>query len=262
MNKDMQDLFLPPLIHVSRQAGAKIMDIHARGVQAEFKGDGSPVTEADQAAEDLILPVLKDVSPDIAIISEENAASHALAAPDRFWLVDPLDGTKEFLKSDGKGAFTVNIALIEQGVPTLGLVYAPALDRLFVGVSGVNGDAMAFTEDANGRRDLQVRDVPADGPVAVASASHRDAETDAWLSQRGITQTRSIGSSLKFCLLAAGEADVYPRFGPTMEWDTAAGDAVLRAAGGRMETVAGDPYPYGKSAYRNGPFIARGAYQD
>lgn len=245
---------LPALINVARLAGAAIMNVYGKA-EAEFKADGSPVTEADEAAEALILPVLNDLDPSITIISEENAASHSLKAPETFWLVDPLDGTKEFLKRDGKGSFTVNIALIEAGVPVLGVVYAPALDRLFVGCDGE-----AWTEDADGKRALKVRAVPADGPVAVASASHRDAATNEWLEVRGITQTKSIGSSLKFCLVAAGEADVYPRFGPTMEWDTGAGDAVLRAAGGLVETVDGAPYPYGKADYRNGAFIARGSY--
>ena len=239
------------LIPTAYAAGA-IMAVHGK-VQANLKSDGSPVTQADEAAEALILPALRAATPDIAIVSEENAASHTLIAPDKFWLVDPLDGTKEFLKSDGKGAFTVNMALIDQGVPVFGLVYAPALDRLFVGYGQV-----AWTRDDTGQRPLRVRPVPDTGVVAVASASHRDAQTDAWLAQRGIEQTKSIGSSLKFCLLAAGEADVYPRFGPTMEWDTAAGDGVLRAAGGIVETVEGQAYPYGKPEYRNGPFIARG----
>ena len=242
------------LIPVAQEAGAAIMDVYGRA-EAQFKADGSPVTQADEAAEALILPALKAVTPEITIISEENAASHVLAAPETFWLVDPLDGTKEFLKRDGKGAFTVNIALIDKGVPVFGIVYAPALDRLFV-----DHGAEAWTRDGDGTRALNVREIPATGAVAVASASHRDAATDSWLKAHDIHQTKSIGSSLKFCLVAAGEADVYPRFGPTMEWDTGAGDAVLRAAGGRVETEAGEPYPYGKIDYRNGPFIARGKF--
>lgn len=247
---------IPALTAVAREAGDAIMAVYGKA-EADFKADGSPVTEADEAAEALILPVLKDLSPAIPIISEENAASHGLTAPETFWLVDPLDGTKEFLKRDGKGSFTVNIALVHQNAPILGIVYAPALDRLFVGYQ-----TTAWTEDTDGTGSLEVRPVPATGPVAVASASHRDAETDAWLTARNITQTKSIGSSLKFCLLAAGEADVYPRFGPTMEWDTAAGDAVLRAAGGQVQTTDAAPYLYGKTNYRNGPFIARGLYLD
>jgi 3'(2'), 5'-bisphosphate nucleotidase len=240
---------------VAREAGAKIMEIYREGTQADYKGDGSPVTIADKAAEEVILEALQTIAPDVTVISEENAASHALRAPDQFFLVDPLDGTKEFLKRDGKGSFTVNIALIEQGVPVMGVVYAPALDRMFTGAQGLgareqSGDAPA--------RAMQVRPVPASGRVAVASASHRDAQTDAWLSGQGITETVSIGSSLKFCLVAAGEADVYPRFGPTMEWDTGAGDAVLRAAGGRLCLPDDSAFDYGKPEYRNGAFIAWG----
>ena len=242
------------LIPTARQAGAAIMAIYGQA-KAYLKDDGSPVTEADRAAEGLILPALNALTPKITIISEENAASHGLAPPQSFWLVDPLDGTKEFLKKDGKGAFTVNIALIENSVPVFGLVFAPALNRLFIGYKNT-----AWTQDQDGKRLLRVRDVPPSGAVAVASASHRDEATNTWLAEHSIEQTRSIGSSLKFCLVAAGEADVYPRFGPTMEWDTAAGDAVLRAAGGRVETMEGAPYAYGKPEYRNEPFIARGRF--
>ena len=247
------DTLVPELILVVQSAGAAILAARARGVKSQLKDDGSPVTQADKLAEALILPALKDLTPRLPIISEENAESHTLRAPSRFWLVDPLDGTKEFLKTDGSGGFTVNIALIEDGVPVLGLVYAPALDRLFVGYK-----ASAFTIDSRGERSLTVRQIPQTGAVAVASASHYDRETDAWLKIRGIGQTLSIGSSLKFCLVASGEADVYPRFSPTMEWDTAAGDAVLRAAGGMVERPDGVPFPYGKPGYRNGAFIAFG----
>lgn len=239
---------------VARDAGAKILEVYAKDPEAEFKGDGSPVTEADEAAEAVILPALARIAPGVTVISEENAASHALAAPDRYFLVDPLDGTKEFLKRDGKGSFTVNIALVENGVPVMGVVFAPALDRMFSGATGIGA-----TEESDGTaRPITIRNIPASGAVAVASASHRDADTDAWLADHGITDTVSIGSSLKFCLVAAGEADVYPRFGPTMEWDTGAGDAVLRAAGGRVALPEGADMPYGKPDYRNGAFIAWG----
>ncbi len=240
---------------VAREAGAKIMEIYGTDAQADFKGDGSPVTLADKPAEAVILAALKRIAPDVTVISEENAASHALAAPAQFFLVDPLDGTKEFLKRDGKGSFTVNIALIEHGVPVMGVVFAPALDRMFSGGKGIG----AFESRDGTRRAMQVRAVPASGRVAVASASHRDAQTDAWLAGQGITDTVSIGSSLKFCLVAAGEADVYPRFGPTMEWDTGAGDAVLRAAGGRLCLPDDSAFDYGKPDYRNGAFVAWGA---
>lgn len=238
------------LTPVARMAGRAIMDIYNQGIKAETKHDGSPVTQADKAAEEIILKGLRDTAPDVAVVSEENAQSHSLAAPDRFFLVDPLDGTKEFLKQDGKGAFTVNIALIEHRTPTMGIVYAPALDRMFTG-----SKTLGAFEDGTV---LKVRQVPDDGPVAVASASHRDAQTDQWLSMHNVSQTVSIGSSLKFCLVAAGEADLYPRFGPTMEWDTAAGDAVLRAAGGSVSTPSGEMFEYAKPEYRNGAFVAKG----
>jgi len=247
---------LDVLQQAARDAGAAIMDVYASDFDAIEKSDGSPVTAADTAAEAVILPILKKIAPDTVIISEENAASHAVKAPQRFFLVDPLDGTKEFLKRDGKGSFTVNIALIESGVPVLGVVFAPALDRLFVGQQG-----QGAREQNNGEwRDISIRDVPASGAVAVASLSHRDEQTDAWLQAHNVSDAVSIGSSLKFCLVAAGEADVYPRFGPTMEWDTGAGDAVLRAAGGAVyhPEPEGGLFQYGKTDYRNGPFIACG----
>ncbi len=244
---------LEKLAPVARAAGAAIMAVHAQPVEASWKADGSPVTAADEAAEGLILAALETIAPDIPVISEENVASHGLAA-DRFFLVDPLDGTKEFLRHDGRGAFTVNIALVDNGMPVLGVVYAPALDRMFEGADRIG----ALETSAGATRAIEIRPCPDSGTVAVASRSHRDAETDAWLKAHNITETISTGSSLKFCLVACGEADVYPRFGPTMEWDTAAGDAVLRAAGGRVISPDGTLFAYGKPGYRNGPFIARG----
>ncbi|MEL6746953.1 MAG: 3'(2'),5'-bisphosphate nucleotidase CysQ [Pseudomonadota bacterium] len=250
--------FASALIPTAREAGAAIMEAHARGVQATAKLDGSPVTEADLAADRIITRDLAKVSREIPIVTEENSSNHDTSRGDTpFWLIDPLDGTKEFLKPDGRGAFTVNIALIMDRSPIFGIVYAPALDRLFWGGQGVGAVELAGDGSA---RSLHVRGVPATGPVAVASSSHRDARTDRWLAAHGITHTTSIGSSLKFCLVAAGEADLYPRFGPTMEWDTAAGDAVLRAAGGAVTDEDGAPYRYAKPGHRNGPFIALGGF--
>lgn len=252
MSGQSHQALIDALIPVAREAGDKIMQVYARPAQSETKSDGSPVTEADAAAEVVILSALARIAPDIPVVSEENAESHSLAPPERFFLVDPLDGTKEFLKRDGTGAFTVNIALIEHGVPVMGVVFAPALNRMFCGADGLG----AFNDDGQGLAPIQTRAAPQTGRVAVASASHRDADTNAWLTAEGISDTVSIGSSLKFCLVAAGEADVYPRFGPTMEWDTAAGDAVLRAAGGMVRTPEGNPFPYAKPDYRNAAFIA------
>lgn len=242
-------------IRVAREAGSAIMGVYAGKVAAEFKGDGSPITKADRLAEALILPALRRIAPDIPVVSEENVESHTRYPSDLFFLVGPLDGTKEFLARDGKGSFTVNIALVEGGVPVMGVVYAPALGRMFFGVAGGG----AAEENSLGSiRPLSVRGAQIGALIAVASASHRDAETEAWLQQNRIEQIVSIGSSLKFCLVAAGEADVYPRFGPTMEWDTAAGDAILRAAGGMTTAPEGTPFVYRKPGYRNGSFVAWG----
>lgn len=242
------------LIRPVEEAGQVIMDIYRRRPTIDIKADGSPVTEADKAAEAILLPAIAAAAPSIQIVSEENPMSHDSAAGDQFFLVDPLDGTKEFIKTDANGAFTVNIGFIEGGVPVMGVVYAPALGRLFFG----SADAGAFEISSGNCRPIEVRKPDPAAIVAVASASHRDAATNRWLEDRGIKQTVSIGSSLKFCLVAAGEADVYPRYGPTMEWDTAAGDAVLRAAGGTVVADDGTPFCYGKSGYRNDAFFAFG----
>jgi 3'(2'), 5'-bisphosphate nucleotidase len=219
------------------------------------KADGSPVTLADQAAEDVILPRLRALTPDIPVVSEEEAAKGL--TPDvtgnRFWLVDPLDGTKEFIS--GNGEFTVNIALIENGVPVLGVVVIPARGQTYAGA----GPGTASLTDADGTRAISVRAVPEAGLTVVGSRSHGDASAmDAFLAGRKVADFRPAGSSLKLCLIAAGEADLYPRLGTTMEWDIAAGHAVLAAAGGRVETVDGAPFTYGKAEYRNPHFAAYG----
>jgi 3'(2'),5'-bisphosphate nucleotidase len=211
------------------------------------------VTAADLAAEAAILARLTAAFPAVPIVSEETAASHGLSPPGRFFLVDPLDGTKEFVSRNGE--FTVNIALIEMGEPVLGVVLAPAAGRLFW--TSASGRAM---EERDGRRrSLRARKPPAQGLTAAVSRSHLDRETVDFLGRFPIAGKISAGSSLKFCLIAAGEADIYPRFGRTNEWDTAAGDAVLRAAGGRTETPEGDVFRYGKAGFRNGPYVAWGA---
>ena len=240
----------------ARDAGNEIMKIYANSIKVNFKEDGSPVTLADKEAEHIILKSLNKIIPEILIISEENLSSHNLKATDQFFLIDPLDGTKEFLKKDGLGSFTVNIGLIENGIPTLGVVYAPALNRMFFASVSTG----AFEESNNLIKPIAIRTLPHSGAVAVASVSHRDELTNNWLNDHKIKNTTSIGSSLKFCLVACGEADVYPRFGPTMEWDTAAGDAVLRCAGGSVTLPNDKPLSYGKSSYRNGPFIAHGSF--
>ena len=247
------------LIDITLKAGDTAMAIYARDHDVAIKQDNSPVTEADLAVDNLLFPVLCELYPDIPIVTEERAATHgATPQSGRFFLVDPIDGTKEFIK---KGRdFTVNIALIERGVPTFGIVYAPALKRMFVAKTP---DCAVQMDVRDGKyigaeAAISVRDAPDSGVVAVASKSHRDEQTNAFLEKHGIRDIVSTGSSLKFCLVAAGEADIYPRFGPTMEWDTAAGQAVLQAAGGRVVHPDGSPFRYNKPDFRNGFFIASG----
>jgi len=239
------------LLPVAKKAGEAIMQVYEQKRDFNIKKDGSPVTAADRAAEDIILAGIQKLNTGIAVISEENPESHKVQAPEQFFLVDPLDGTKEFLRLDSKGGFTVNIALIEHGEPVMGIIYAPVLDRMFYG----SRNDYAYE---NGKR-INVRKPVASEMIAVASRSHRDPKTDRWLENNDINKTISIGSSLKFCLLACGEADVYPRHSPTMEWDTAAGDAILRAAGGSVTGSSNSPLQYGKPNYINGYFMARGS---
>jgi len=246
---------LPPVVALAERAGALILEHYRDGVAVRAKADASPVTVADEAAEALILEGLAELTPEIPVVAEETvAAGHVPELGDgRFWLVDPLDGTKEFLSRNGE--FTVNIALIEGREPVLGVVFAPALGKVWWGARG----AGAMLRDATGERSIAARPRPASGVVAVASRSHSDPQTEAFLDQMGVAERISAGSSLKFCLVAEGRADVYPRFGPTMEWDTAAGHAVLRAAGGQVTTRDGAPFTYRKPGFRNPEFIARGA---
>ena len=254
MNSSQIDyaLLLEGMLPVVENAGKEIMRYYEQQVETEIKKDGSPVTMADKAAEEILAEGLLQHGQKIQVVSEENEKSHALSPAEKFFLIDPLDGTKEFLKSDGKGAFTVNVALIESGYPTFGIIYAPALDRMFYGHRGG-----AAYEVLQGQHCKMSSDNTSEEMVAVASASHRDEITNQWLADNEISKTVSIGSSIKFCLLANGEADVYPRFGPTMEWDTAAGDAILRSSGGMVTHPDGTVFSYGKPDYRNGAFIAR-----
>jgi 3'(2'), 5'-bisphosphate nucleotidase len=246
---------LPDIVALAERAGALILEHYREGVAVRAKADASPVTVADEAAEALILEGLAGLTPEVPVVAEETvAAGHVPELGDgRFWLVDPLDGTKEFLSRNGE--FTVNIALIEGREPVLGAVFAPALGKVWWGARG----AGAMLRDAAGERPIAARPRPASGIVAVASRSHSDPQTEAFLDQMGVAERISAGSSLKFCLVAEGRADVYPRFGPTMEWDTAAGHAVLRAAGGQVTTRDGAPFTYRKPGFRNPEFIARGA---
>ncbi len=242
------------------RANAEIMAVRAAGARAREKADRSPVTLADERAEAVLLAALARHWPQIPVVAEENAAARGLPAQaaGRFFLVDPLDGTKEFLK--GGRDFTVNVALIEEGVPVFGIVACPADGRLYAGAAGHG--AIRAGIDGNGalagRRPIRTRRPAGAPPTIVASRSHRNAETDAWLAHYPDAELVSVGSSLKFCLVAEGAADLYPRLGPTMEWDTAAGDAVLRAAGGRVLDARARPFAYGKPGFRNGWFVAFG----
>jgi 3'(2'), 5'-bisphosphate nucleotidase len=240
------------VIAIARAAGEDVLQVYAQGSAVHRKSDGSPVTEADRRAQEIICARLERVAPRIPIVAEESTDTPAAVIERDFWLVDPLDGTKEFISRNGE--FTINIALIRAGVPVLGVVLAPALDQLFAAASGA-----ALIEDAGGRRPLAARIAPAEGATVVASRSHCDPEALArYLAGRKVARSISAGSSLKFCLLAAGEADLYPRLGRTMEWDTAAGDAILRAAGGRVTDLDGDPLRYGKPGFENPSFVAMG----
>ena len=239
-------------------AGAVILEVRSRpDFEVRAKTDSSPVTEADEAADELIRTALRAAFPDIPVVTEEERSSH-VAVGETFFLVDPLDGTKEFVR--GAGDFTVNIALIEDGVPTRGLVYAPAVGRLFYTLADGSSVEDARPEGPEGHgalRALRVAPVDPAGLAVVASKSHRDQATDDYIARYPVRAFRSAGSSLKFCLVAAGEADLYPRLGRTMEWDTAAGHAVLSGAGGsvvRFDDL--EPLRYGKPGYENPFFIA------
>ena len=240
------------------EAGDKIMAVYeGPDFDVKSKSDASPVTEADEAADALISTGLRAAFPDVPLITEEQADSHALSAS-TFLIVDPLDGTKEFVQR--RGDFTVNIAYVQNGVPLRGVVYAPAKGRLFY--TNADGQAVEeagpFTKDKLGPvTPLSVATPDNAALMVVASKSHRDAATDAYIARYDVKDMTSAGSSLKFCLVATGEADLYPRLGRTMEWDTAAGDAVLRGAGGHVVRFDDhSPLGYGKPGWDNPFFIA------
>lgn len=261
MQNPMSELDLG-VIRLAFEAGQVIMDIYGATIEVATKADQSPVTQADQKAEDVILAGLKTLCPDIPVLAEESVAKgHVPEIGTKFFLVDPLDGTKEFISRNGE--FTVNIALIENGLPVFGVVYAPALDDMYFGRKGhgamhvkmKTSEAWASLDRATS---ITTRPLPPDGATVLASRSHCDAETEAFIAKTKVAKLVSAGSSLKFCKVAAGEADIYPRFGRTMEWDTGAGHAVLLAAGGKVLTTDGHPLSYGKRSrgFDNPAFIA------
>lgn len=270
--QDAEDL-LAVLKLIAERAGKEILAYYVAagegdGPEVREKADSTPVTEADEAAEALILEALAKLTPDIPVVSEEAASAGYL--PDvsggRFWLVDPLDGTREYLSRNGE--FTVNIALVEDGRPVAGVVHAPALAMTWSGAqaeAGIGGPAdrpavAEFSETDKETMAIRVRAFPADGITVIASRRHGSGDLlDGFLKDYTVKDRVSAGSSLKFCLVASGQADLYPRFGRTMEWDTAAGHAVLLAAGGTVETIDGQPLAYGKPGFENPFFIAKGA---
>lgn len=244
------------LSEAARAAGEAILAIVRRGFEVESKQDTSPVTEADRAAELIILGALSLAAPGVPVIAEEEVAAGRIPAHgDTYFLVDPLDGTKEFIR--GGDDYTVNIGLIESGTPKLGVVYSPARGTLHGGVVGSG----AWIEDADGRRAIRTRE-RGQALVAVASKSHFTQNTADYLAAAvGLCEHLSIGSSLKFCVVAEGLADIYPRLSPTSEWDTAAGHAVLLAAGGRVDGLDGSPLRYGKTAFLNRAFVATAGWE-
>ena len=254
----MQDreTLLEACVTAARAAGAEILKLVAAGFEVEHKSDLSPVTVCDRAAEAIILAALARAAPGVPVIAEEEVAAGRIPTHgDTWFLVDPLDGTKEFVR--GGDDYTVNIGLIEHGAPVLGVVFQPVIDRLWAGVVREG----AFVEDLSGRMPIRTRAL---GPerAAVASKSHFNQATADYLDQAiGACGHVSVGSSLKFCLVAEGLADIYPRLSPTSEWDTAAGHAVLLAAGGRVDGPDGAPLGYGKTAFLNRGFCATAGWR-
>jgi 3'(2'), 5'-bisphosphate nucleotidase len=262
-NISLAEALLPAVI----EAGRVILEVRRRGHAVERKSDLSPVTEADRLAETIILAALAVHAPDLPVIAEEAVdAGHLPDVGNAFFLVDPLDGTKEFVK--GGDDFTVNVGLVRDREPVLGIVYAPATGALYYGVAGGGAWKLRVADGKSSERvPIHVRPEPPGALLVVASRSHRTPETDAFIGRFEVEDLVSAGSSLKFCLVAAGEADLYPRLGPTMQWDTAAGDAVVRAAGGRVLTMDGAPLAYGPgdaagaAAYRNPWFVVSGGFE-
>ena len=253
------------LTDAASRAGATIMRHFREAPEIEIKSDNSPVTRADRDSEAIILEALAQLAPDVKVVSEEACDGTIGPLPVRFFLVDPLDGTKEFIKK--RSDFTVNIALIEDGAPRFGLVYAPAWALLAVTPARGKAVEAELPPNASGadlsrldQKVLQARPPNKEGLTALVSLSHLDPETEAFLGKLKILERSGVGSSVKFLAIAKGEADVYPRFAPTMEWDTAAGQAVLEAAGGAVLDTNGAPLRYGKTelGLRNPSFIAWG----
>ncbi len=257
-----QPELLEMMADIAVEAGRAAHEVYLGSFEVQRKADHSPVTQADHVAEAIILERLRRIAPGVPIVAEEEVAAGRLPAiGNEFFLVDPLDGTKEFIQRIGD--FTVNIALIRAGDPVLGVVYAPVTSGLYMGdvVSGIALRSHQPTDSSQvaPREQIRVRTPPVEGITVVISRSHSTPETESYLARYKVAERVSVGSSLKFCLVACGQADLYPRLGPTMEWDTAAGHAVLVAAGGSVLAPGGAPLTYGKPGLRNSFFIAGGA---
>ena len=255
------------LVAAAIAAGEEILRRRNAGLSIEEKPDHSPVTDADRAAERIITEHLAVAAPGVPVVGEESVSEGRIPkTAGTFFLVDPLDGTKEFTR--GGNDFTVNIGLIRDDRPVVGVIYIPATAKLFAGVVGEGAWRAEVRDGAlTGRREMRVRKPPEGAIDVVASRSHRTPETDACIRMYEVGKLVSAGSSMKFCAVAEGKADLYPRMGTTMQWDTAAGDAILRAAGGKVVTVDGKPLPYGpngaegEAGFRNPWFIATGGLE-
>jgi 3'(2'), 5'-bisphosphate nucleotidase len=243
--------FLSALEVAAREAGDEIIRVRSAGFETKRKSDASPVTEADRAAEAVILEHLHRLAPGVPVVAEEAFAAGRIPATDgEFFLVDPLDGTREFV--GGRDEFTVNIGLVVKGVPVAGILFAPAKNLMYAA-----SPQSAWQIDGSRRHILTGRQPDISELIAVASRSHRDQATNDLLDALKVSDTVGVGSSLKFTLLAEGKADLYPRYGRTMEWDTAAGDAILRASGGQVLDICGNPIRYGKTDIED-PFTHAG----
>ena len=257
MSLDIAANMVESVRDIALRAGEAILAVYNTDFDVEKKDDASPVTEADRRAEALILEALRgETTGAYPIIAEEEVAAGRIPEIDGgpFWLVDPLDGTKEFVKRQGE--VTVNIALVEGGRPCLGVVHAPAKNATYW--ASPNG-AFAQTDGSGTSRAIACRPMPEKGLIAVASKSHRNPELEAFLAGYDLAESIAAGSSIKFCLVAAGLADIYPRTGRTMEWDTAAGHAIVLFAGGSVTDMRGNELTYGKPGFENPHFIVRGA---
>ncbi len=246
------------LVDIAERAGREILTVYGAGFDVRTKRDATPVTEADERAEKLILKALAEVAPEIPVVAEESVAEGRVPEIEGspFFLVDPLDGTKEFVSRNGE--FTVNIALVENEAPLIGAIHVPVLEESY----WCDGDGAAWRRrGAQEAERIRCRK-PENGLVVVASRSHRDSKTDAFLQKFKVKEQISAGSSIKFCRVAEGAADLYPRLGRTMEWDVAAGHAIVNAAGGSVTTVDDQPFTYGKPDFANPFFVVRGLQSD